>query len=155
MSGFSGFPQATFQFIEGIAAHNEKAWFDANRALYDAGYVEPAKAFEALAHVGFPLGDRVAQTRHRTHAASSRLSGHGAWGRNRGTAKNTGRCGCRWCRGGCGSIGGLGLLCLEPGDGLLGEGSAIADHAWLPARVRLCHAIKDLLHLLVEGNRAS
>lgn len=47
MSGFSGFPKATIQFLEGIAAHNEKSWFDANRALYDAGYVEPAKAFVA------------------------------------------------------------------------------------------------------------
>ena len=44
MSGFS-FPPETFAFLEGIAAHNEKTWFDANRALYDKGYVEAGKAF--------------------------------------------------------------------------------------------------------------
>jgi len=41
---FSGFPPQTFEFLSGIAAHNEKAWFEANRPLYEAGYVEPAKA---------------------------------------------------------------------------------------------------------------
>jgi uncharacterized protein (TIGR02453 family) len=43
----SGFPKQTFEFLSGIAAHNEKAWFEANRGLYEAGYVEPAKAFVA------------------------------------------------------------------------------------------------------------
>ncbi len=43
----TGFPKETFAFIEGIAAHNEKAWFDANRPLYEAGYVEAGKAFVA------------------------------------------------------------------------------------------------------------
>jgi uncharacterized protein (TIGR02453 family) len=46
MSGFS-FPPETFAFIEGISAHNEKTWFDANRILYDKGYVEAGKAFVA------------------------------------------------------------------------------------------------------------
>ena len=27
---FAGFPKATFEFLAGIAAHNEKAWFDAH-----------------------------------------------------------------------------------------------------------------------------
>ncbi len=46
---FSGFPPETLAFLSGIAAHNEKAWFDDNRALYEAGFVEPARAFvEAL-----------------------------------------------------------------------------------------------------------
>ena len=45
---FTGFPNATFSFLEGIAAHNEKPWFDANRDLYEAGYVAPAKAFVAV-----------------------------------------------------------------------------------------------------------
>lgn len=42
---FAGFPKATFAFLEGIAAHNEKVWFEAHRDLYDAGYVAPARAF--------------------------------------------------------------------------------------------------------------
>ncbi len=46
MSGFT-FPAETIAFLAGIAAHNEKAWFDANRALYDKGYVEAGKAFVA------------------------------------------------------------------------------------------------------------
>ena len=46
---FSGFPKETFAFLEGIAAHNEKAWFEAHRDIYEAGYVAPARAFvEAL-----------------------------------------------------------------------------------------------------------
>jgi uncharacterized protein (TIGR02453 family) len=46
---FVGFPKATFEFLKGVAAHNEKAWFDAHRDLYEAGYVVPARAFvEAL-----------------------------------------------------------------------------------------------------------
>ena len=43
--GFAGFPPETAAFLTGIAAHNDKDWFAANRALYDAGYVAPARAF--------------------------------------------------------------------------------------------------------------
>lgn len=47
---FAGFPKETFTFLEGIHDHNEKAWFDEHRDLYEAGYVAPARAFvEALA----------------------------------------------------------------------------------------------------------
>ena len=46
---FAGFPKETFAFLSGIAAHNEKAWFEGHRDLYEAGYVAPARAFvEAL-----------------------------------------------------------------------------------------------------------
>ena len=46
---FAGFPKQTFAFLEGIHAHNEKAWFDEHRDLYEAGYVAPARGFvEAL-----------------------------------------------------------------------------------------------------------
>ena len=41
------FRSQTLAFLEGISAHNEKAWFDANRPLYQAGYVEPACALVA------------------------------------------------------------------------------------------------------------
>lgn len=44
---FEGFPAATFTFLDGLAMHNEKTWFDANRQLYDEGYVAPARAFVA------------------------------------------------------------------------------------------------------------
>ena len=46
-AAFPGFPPATFEFLTGIAANNDKLWFDAHRDLYEAGYVEPAKAFVA------------------------------------------------------------------------------------------------------------
>jgi len=39
------FPPETLSFLRGIAANNEKAWFEENRALYEAGYVEPGRAF--------------------------------------------------------------------------------------------------------------
>jgi uncharacterized protein (TIGR02453 family) len=42
---FKGFPPETPAFLNGITAHNEKTWFDANRPLYEAGYVAPARAF--------------------------------------------------------------------------------------------------------------
>ena len=45
MTGFTGFPQETFAFLAGIAANNDKGWFEANRTLYEAGYVAPARAF--------------------------------------------------------------------------------------------------------------
>jgi uncharacterized protein (TIGR02453 family) len=52
---FGGFPEATFAFLDGISAHNEKAWFDSHRALYEAGYVEPGRAFVAA------MGPRLKQ----------------------------------------------------------------------------------------------
>jgi uncharacterized protein (TIGR02453 family) len=42
---FDHFPPETKAFLEGIAANNDKGWFTANRALYEAGYVDPARAF--------------------------------------------------------------------------------------------------------------
>ncbi len=47
MTKFGGFPKETAQFLKGIAAHNEKPWFEAHRPLYEAGYVDPARAFVA------------------------------------------------------------------------------------------------------------
>ncbi|WP_052731736.1 DUF2461 domain-containing protein [Devosia geojensis] len=45
MSEFTGFPAETFAFLSGIAANNDKGWFEDNRSLYEAGYVEPGRAF--------------------------------------------------------------------------------------------------------------
>jgi uncharacterized protein (TIGR02453 family) len=44
---FSGFPEETFRFLRGIRKNNNKAWFESHRSEYDAGYIEPAKAFVA------------------------------------------------------------------------------------------------------------
>jgi uncharacterized protein (TIGR02453 family) len=42
---FDGFPKETLAFLDGIARNNEKAWFDAHRDLYEAGYIAPARSF--------------------------------------------------------------------------------------------------------------
>jgi uncharacterized protein (TIGR02453 family) len=39
------FPAETVKFLTDLRAHNEKAWFEANRARYQSAYVEPAKTF--------------------------------------------------------------------------------------------------------------
>jgi uncharacterized protein (TIGR02453 family) len=39
------FPVETVAFLTDLRAHNDKAWFDANRARYESAHVEPAKAF--------------------------------------------------------------------------------------------------------------
>jgi uncharacterized protein (TIGR02453 family) len=39
------FPPDTLRFLDELGSHNAKAWFDANRARYQAAYVEAAKAF--------------------------------------------------------------------------------------------------------------
>jgi uncharacterized protein (DUF2461 family) len=44
------FPAETRAFLIDLRRHNTKAWFAANRARCEAGYLEPAKAFvEAVA----------------------------------------------------------------------------------------------------------
>ena len=49
MSAFA-FPPETQAFLADLRDHNDKAWFDANRARYEAHHVAPAKAFvEAVA----------------------------------------------------------------------------------------------------------
>ena len=42
---FQGFGKDTVAFLAGLSAHNDKAWFDAHRADYDAHFVAPALAF--------------------------------------------------------------------------------------------------------------
>lgn len=56
MSEFTGFPQAGLDFLTTLGTKN-KAWFDENRATYDADVVPHAKAF--VVELGELLGDRV------------------------------------------------------------------------------------------------
>ena len=44
-AGFSAFPEDTLRFLAGIAFQNSKDWFEANRDLYEAGYIGPARQF--------------------------------------------------------------------------------------------------------------
>ncbi len=47
MATFSGFPRSFFQFFTELAAHNDKAWFDANKDRYREVVVGPATDFIA------------------------------------------------------------------------------------------------------------
>ncbi len=44
---FTGFDDTTFEFLRGLSRNNDKAWFEAHRADYQAGYVEAARSFVA------------------------------------------------------------------------------------------------------------
>lgn len=50
---FTGFPPETFAFLTGLAAHNEKDWFEDHRADYQAHVLDPSLAF--IAAMGAPL----------------------------------------------------------------------------------------------------
>ena len=47
MGTFGGFPKETAKFLRELSRNNEKEWFEAHRADYQASYVEPALAFVA------------------------------------------------------------------------------------------------------------
>ncbi|GAF87834.1 unnamed protein product [marine sediment metagenome] len=50
MGNFSGFGPETIKFLAALGKNNTKAWFDENRAAYDAHYVTPARdIIEAVA----------------------------------------------------------------------------------------------------------
>lgn len=54
---FEGFPKQGLDFLDGLAAYNDKTWFDANRAGYDKGLMAPGKAF--VVALGDELNARV------------------------------------------------------------------------------------------------
>ena len=45
MATFEGFPPQTRAFLRDLAAHNEKAWFDAHRDDYERWWLAPARSF--------------------------------------------------------------------------------------------------------------
>ncbi|MEI7711145.1 MAG: DUF2461 domain-containing protein [Rhodospirillales bacterium] len=60
MAKFAGFPPATFAFLKGLAAHNDRVWFTANKASYEKSVLAPfhlllADVVAALAEKGIPL----------------------------------------------------------------------------------------------------
>ena len=52
-AGFEGFTPDTLAFLAELASHNEKTWFDANRARYEGALLEREKLFVAA------MGDRM------------------------------------------------------------------------------------------------
>ena len=52
-SDFPGFPPATMKHLRALAQNNNRAWFDENRVGFEAGVMDPAKAFVVA------LGERL------------------------------------------------------------------------------------------------
>jgi len=57
LEGFAGFTPGALDFLTGLAADNSRAYFDANRAVYEREVREPAKAL--VAELGEELRTRV------------------------------------------------------------------------------------------------
>ena len=71
-AGFKGFDPAAFDFLRGLAANNEKPWFEANRALYEGAVKEPAAGLvtvvaEALRARDLPLEGVPKRSGFRIH----------------------------------------------------------------------------------------
>lgn len=49
MSGFTGFPRGTLDFLRGLRKNNSRAWFDAHREDYERFYLGPAREFVLVA----------------------------------------------------------------------------------------------------------
>lgn len=65
-------PAAAFDFFRGLAANNDKAWFEANRAAYDSAVREPVAALVAevttqLTALGVPLEGDPKRSMFRIH----------------------------------------------------------------------------------------
>ena len=57
---FSGFSNRAFKFLEDLSNHNEKAWFDANKEIYQSELLKPALALvTALAAPLSSLDDKI------------------------------------------------------------------------------------------------
>lgn len=42
--GFQGFPRQGLEFLRGLAAHNQREWFEQRREIYERHLLEPARA---------------------------------------------------------------------------------------------------------------
>ncbi|MDA0368276.1 MAG: DUF2461 domain-containing protein [Proteobacteria bacterium] len=59
---FNGFPKDATTFLKGLAKNNKKEWFDAHRAEYENGLLEPCKDFVAA------IGPKLAKIAPDIHA---------------------------------------------------------------------------------------
>lgn len=71
-AAFRGYPASAFTFLDGLAAHNEKPWFEAHRAAYEASVKEPTGALvesvaAALLARGLPLEGTPRRSGFRIH----------------------------------------------------------------------------------------
>jgi len=66
---FPGFPAATVRFLEELASHNERAWFQANKRRYEEDVLAPALQFIGA------MGPRLEQISRRFVAIPKRMGG--------------------------------------------------------------------------------
>jgi uncharacterized protein (DUF2461 family) len=60
VAAFRGFAPALIDFLNRLAAHNQRDWFEAHRADYQAVLLEPARQFViAMGHELAQLGDDI------------------------------------------------------------------------------------------------
>lgn len=59
---FKGFPPDAVAFLEGLAAHNNRQWFEAHRRQYEGALIAPARAFIT------DMGQMLAQMAPGIHA---------------------------------------------------------------------------------------
>jgi uncharacterized protein (TIGR02453 family) len=68
------FDRQTFEFLEELAAHNERPWFEANRHRYDAHFMEPALAFvEAMAPAIASISPHLVASKRRVGGSLMRI----------------------------------------------------------------------------------
>lgn len=72
--GFGGFSKDLIPFLKSLDANNEKAWFDAHRAEYDALFLEPAKAFVSAIGAKLPKVVPGARAEARVNGSIMRIN---------------------------------------------------------------------------------
>ena len=71
---FDGFPRDTIRFLAGLSRNNDKKWFDGHRGEYEAGYIEPAKAFVGAIGPLLKSIDRDLQAVPRVNGSMMRIN---------------------------------------------------------------------------------
>jgi uncharacterized protein (TIGR02453 family) len=71
-AAFSGYPPEALTFLRELAVNNEKAWFEAHRATYEAAVKQPTAALveavsDALRQEGLPLEGAPKRSAFRIH----------------------------------------------------------------------------------------
>ncbi len=74
MSAFQGFSRDLPVFLRNLAAHNEKAWFEARRAEYETLFLNPAKAFVAALAPALGALDPDIRAEPRVNGAIMRIN---------------------------------------------------------------------------------
>jgi uncharacterized protein (TIGR02453 family) len=72
VAGFPGYPRAALHFLRGLAAQNEKPWFEANRDTYETAVKAPTAALieavaQGLRERGLPLEGLPKRSSFRIH----------------------------------------------------------------------------------------